>query len=182
MKFTRPDPKPAPRPKRPRRGLQPQTYQEALERRRRGKRAGAGRGTSHSRREREWGRMAFAHTWPCDVAGAYDEEFRGVYPTFEALALGPQPCGGRRQYMHLHLEEGSGKRAPDHQGAIGCEDHHKDIDGKVGGKGRWYVALGGEGQLRLRRRLVERQCARWDELTQTGRAIWDRIAKVRRRR
>lgn len=181
MKFTRPDPKPAPRPKRARRGLQPQTYEEALERRRRkgGRAAGAGRGTSHSRRPREWGRMAFAHTWRCDVGEAFVDEF-GVL--FSALALlHPGLCRGRRQYMHLHLENDGGVRPPDRQGAIGCEGHHDDIDGRSGRRARaWYVTLGAEGQLRLKHRLVDRQCARWDALTPAEQDRWEKIGADRR--
>lgn len=136
------------------------------------------KGTSHRRRRREWGRMAYAHTLGCDVWFAYAEEFGAV----GAAHAGIGPCRGRREYMHLHLEEGSGVRAPDHQGAIGCEGHHEDIDGEVGGKGPWYVALGRDGQLRLKRRLVDRQRARWDALAPEERAHWDEVGEARFRR
>jgi hypothetical protein len=126
------------------------------------------RETKHARREREWGRMAYAHTWPCDVVAAYAVEFGLV--DFDKLG----PCDGRREYMHLHLEEGAGRRAPDRQGAIGCEGHHNDIDGRSGRRARaWYVALGRDGQLRLRHRLVDRQCARWDALSFEEQVAWD---------
>lgn len=160
--------------------LGPATFEEAREKMReraRRRRLHPPRKTKHARREREWGRMAYAHTWPCDVHEAFVEEF-GLL--FSSLALiHPGPCSGRRQYMHLHLEDDGGVRPPDHQGAIGCEGHHKDIDGKVGGKGRWYVTLFADGQLRLKRRLVTRQRARWDALTPEQRAYWNEIGEAR---
>ncbi len=128
------------------------------------------RGTAHSRRKREWGRMAYAHTWPCDVVLSYVKEF-GVL-----VLANPTPglCDGPREYMHLHLVDDGGVRPPDHQGAIGCRKHHGDIDGRTGRESRrWYTELDDEDRLRLRQRLVARQRARWDEVPWAEQVAWD---------
>lgn len=138
------------------------------------------RGTKHSRRERAWGFMAYQRSQPCDVVAAYDEEFPGVYPTFEALTIGPPSCsGGGVQFMHLPLTVGR-RRGPDMHGAPGCgglpPGHHEQIDGGLGGHARWYVALGRDGQQRLRERLRARALARWGNLTQAERDNWNTMA------
>lgn len=127
------------------------------------------RKTAHARRERHWGFMAFTRSQPCDVRQSYVKEFR--FSIYRDLA----PCLGAVQFMHLPLTVGR-RRGPDMHGAAGCEVHHHDIDGDVGGKGPWYVALGYEGQQRLRERLRSRSLARWEALTPEARAEWDRMA------
>lgn len=136
----------------------------------------AKRGTKHARRVREWGRMAFARWRGCDVRSAFVEEFG-----FFADGGVPTPCSDGLQYMHLHLGKNAGRRrAPDHSGACGCVTHHQGIDGKIGGKAPWYVALGFDGQQRLKLRLVTRQREAWDALGPVEQARWDILAEADR--
>jgi hypothetical protein len=135
------------------------------------------KGTKHSRRVREWGRMAYERSLGCGVALAFMLEFRSDGLSF----LTPGPCSGGLQYMHLHLGKNAGRRrAPDDSGACGCEKHHQDIDGRIGGKAPWYVAFGFDGQQRLKLRLVTRQRVTWDALGPVEQARWDNYAEANR--
>lgn len=133
------------------------------------------KGTSHARRKRETGFMCFQREFGCDVRAAFAEEF----PELAAAGLGPGfcPSGAWVEFMHLPLTVGR-RRGPDKHGAGGCalgteEGHHREIDGRIGGKGRWYVALVYEGQQRLRERLRSRSLARWEALSPEQQAEWD---------
>lgn len=140
-------------------------------------------GTFHARRKRETGFMTFQRAFGCDVRAAFAEEFPDLWE-FRVAGLVPGPCppGAHIEFMHLPLMVGR-RRGPDKHGAPGCAlgpdaGHHKEIDGRVGGKGRWYVALGYEGQQRFRERLRSRALARWDALTPEERAEWDTRARA----
>lgn len=127
------------------------------------------RGTKHSRREREWGFMAFCHARGCELC--LDADLR-------ALLVVPPQCSGLLEFAHL-----SDKKRYD-VGDIGACLHqsiHRGIDGKLGGKATWYVALERSGQHLIRTRLANRARRAWDELTTDQRADWDRLAAEQRR-
>jgi hypothetical protein len=122
--------------------------------------------------------MAYLSTLPCDVLDAYCEEF-GAPHAASALYIGA--CAGRVQVMHLG--DRKGYRPPDNQTDSGCEQHHHDIDGDLGGCGRWFVGLGDDRRRRLEYRLIARGTAKWMALTPEERAGWDeRAAPANRRR
>jgi alkylhydroperoxidase/carboxymuconolactone decarboxylase family protein YurZ len=127
------------------------------------------RGTKHSRRPREWGYMAFCHARGCELY--LDVATQGM--------LGFQHhCQGRLEFAHL-----SDKKRYDvgDVGACLCQTTHKGIDGKVGGKAPWYVALDRTGQRMIRMRLADRARRDWDALTPAQRAHWDDVGELRRK-
>lgn len=129
------------------------------------------RGTAHSRRPREWGFMAFCHDRGCELRRDVD--------TQNLLGL-VHVCKGPVQFAHLSDlkrydvgDKGSGL----------CRDAaHQGIDGMVGGKAPWYVALGKDGQKLIRDRLANRARRAWEAFTDEQRAAWEDIAVARRRR
>jgi hypothetical protein len=135
--------------------------------------------TKHGRRVREWGRMAYMKTQPCDVRAAFiatfGDEMRARFMVVSG-SMFPGPCHGVTEVMHLR-EQASQHRADDSRTAPGCRKHHLQIDGDLGGCGPWYVALGREGQKALRERLVQRATLRWLTLTGNERADWDARAR-----
>ncbi len=113
------------------------------------------RGTKHSRRPRDFDRMRFlSDLGSCAVSAWFVSPASGKrWVLTSDLA---ELCSGRIEVAHLSLGKTAGRRrAPDAQTAPICHQHHTDIDGKIGGKGPWYVALGYEGQQKLRRWLID---------------------------
>lgn len=136
------------------------------------------RTTKHARRERQFGKMAFLATRPCDVVPAFWEVVLAL-PEYEGQA--PGPCRGRVEVMHLR-EHAQQHRASEDRVAPGCgHQHHKDIDGKVGGRGPWWVALGRELQAKLKDALSARATAAWMALSPEERAGWDAKAAAQGR-
>jgi hypothetical protein len=131
------------------------------------------RGTAHGRRERQWGRMMYYKTLPCDMRTT----FALVFP-FEFEGSRPGVCFGCIEVAHLG-ERAGWRRCPDRQTGPLCQRHHRDIDGRIGGRAPWYVALGREGQRALRGRLVARADLRWSTLTGNQRADWEARAMER---
>lgn len=126
--------------------------------------------TKHGRRPREWGFMHFCHARGCELDLDRDlQHLLGI----------KHVCTGPLEFAHL-----SDKKRYDigDVGACLCRDAaHRGIDGKVGGKATWYVALGKRGQnLLVRMRLSNRARAAWDALTPAQRAEWDRKAAEQR--
>jgi hypothetical protein len=119
--------------------------------------------------------MAYYKTLPCDVAAAYYAEQCWRY---SVDGSGPGPCEGRVEVMHLRSES-SQHRAPDYRTAPGCKRHHVGIDGAIGGRAPWYVALGREGQRALREALVARADLKWSTLTGRERDDWQARATSR---
>lgn len=155
-------PKPTRRPKAPRKPL------------RRTRMAQGASKTAHARRERAWGFMAYRRAMGCDLRAAMLEEF-GVLAV-EGHEV-PE-CEGRVQFAHLALTAGRRRGSDMHgtglcSGWNGLGGHHYGIDGKAGGKDSYYVALGREGQERLRERLRARALAGWNALTPEERQRWD---------
>lgn len=138
------------------------------------------RGTKHSRREREFGRMAFYSSLWCMLR---DLARGGSIPPANVSAA--MACDGPIEVAHLGDRGATGtggwRRAPDATTAPLCRHHHRGIDGKVGGKAPWYVALGREGQSELRGLLVLFSSNYWDGLTPAGRAEWDANAERQRK-
>jgi hypothetical protein len=130
------------------------------------------RGTAHSRRPREWGRLAYYKTLPCDMFASCVAQFP------DALVMFWGACLGRTEVAHLGDRAGW-RRCPDSETAPLCRHHHQDIDGRIGGRAPWYVALGREGQRALRERLVARADLRWSTLTTNQRQDWNARAMER---
>lgn len=165
--FAFPKPVRAPRPPKP----------PKRKNRLRAKSRGVSRGpskTAHARRTREWGRMAFVRTLPCAVSMAYC-----IVAGNRPGAPLPGPCSGHIECMHLGDRAGW-RRCPDAETAPGCRAHHRDIDGQVGGRGKWYVALGREGQRAFRDELASMASDAWESLGVAGRAHWDELAAASR--
>jgi hypothetical protein len=101
-------------------------------------------------------------------------------PHLEDVAMA---CNGPIEVAHLGDRGATGtggwRRAPDATTAPLCRRHHRAIDGTVGGKARWYVALFREGQQELRAKLVYFANAYWEGLTDHGRKHWDALAASR---
>lgn len=131
------------------------------------------RGTKHGRRRRGWGRMAYLASRPCDVIAAFID-LLGV-DVVANMVLVPGPHSGKGEVMHLgnKADPGGRRREDDDDTAKGCKGHHVEIDGDLGGLGRWYVALGREMQHAFRKRLIDRATAAWEALTPEQRADWD---------
>jgi hypothetical protein len=172
----RPVPKPVPRPKKPskplrsrrRRRPRVEQVQQAFPKPTRPE------GTKHRRRAREFGRMAFyAHLWCMllDLARGGNAEPRHM----EAWLA----CEGPIEVAHLGARAGW-RRCSDDQTAPLCRKHHRQIDGKVGGRARWFVELGREGQREVREKLIRFAGYYWDGLTPEGRGEWDRRAAAER--
>jgi hypothetical protein len=81
-------------------------------------------------------------------------------------------CTGRIEVAHLGSRAGW-RRCSDAETAPLCRQHHRDLDGRVGGKASWYVALGRAGQAELRGRLVQFADFYWQTLTPKQRDEWD---------
>lgn len=135
--------------------------------------------TKHARRPREFGRMAFYSSLWCmlrDLARGGNIATRDV----EAAMA----CDGPIEVAHLGDRGASGtggwRRCPDAQTAPLCRKHHRGIDGGVGGRARWYVALGRAGQQELREKLVFFADAYWDGLTEAQREEWNARAEAQR--
>jgi hypothetical protein len=161
-----PVPKPTKRPPKPRKQLRAKRWGVSKSK----------RGTAHSRRPREFGRMMYYSTLRCDVATAMEEAFRTTIGCRARSTIGP--CHGRVEVMHLR-DTASQHRAKDHLTAPGCVRHHHDIDGDLGGRAPWYVALGREGQRALREQLIARADLKWSTLTGAQRADWEARAMER---
>ena len=140
-------------------------------------------GTKHGRRPREFGRMLFYSTLRGDVVEALRSLSLETGKTAYFIAAEKAGPGvGRVQVMHLHLGHMAGRRrAPDHQTAPGHENHHKGIDGDIGGKARWYVELGWDRQQAMHAKLIDRARAKWNALTDRERQGWDELAELQRR-
>lgn len=134
--------------------------------------------TAYGRRERGLGRMAFIRSLPCGVPDAFS-----VIGGSLVGAPTPGPCDGGVQCMHLGWKaDPGGRRKPgDTDTAPGCELHHAESGTKLGGLGKWYVALGRDGQRALRAELVAQATAAWDALTDAERARWNEMAAERRK-
>jgi hypothetical protein len=165
-------PKPESRPKKPRKAIQRKARIQA-------KRWGVSHGpskTKHARRPRNFGRMAFVKTLPCGLADAF-------FVVAGSLTDGPPPglCSGPIECMHLGDRAGW-RRCSDDETAPGCRTHHRGIDGTVGGRAPWYVALGRDGQRALRAELVSRASEAWGALGEAGQKHWRELAAARRTR
>jgi hypothetical protein len=126
--------------------------------------------------------MAFLATMSCQVRDAFLILFGARYGGSTAggihlVPLYPGNCTGSVQVMHLsELGKRVGWRRPnDARTSPGCEGHHKDIDGKEGGNGPWYVALSWQEKHRLREHLVNVGETAWRALSDEQRAHWDEI-------
>jgi len=146
----------------------------------RAKRWGVSRGpskTKHARRPRNFARMAFVKTLPCGLADAF-------FVVAGGLVGAPQPeaCAGHVEAAHLGDRAGF-RRCSDDETAPLCRRHHRvpGIDGNVGGRAPWYVALGRDGQRALRAELVSLATEEWEALGEAGRRHWDEMAAARRR-
>lgn len=175
--MIRPQPKPDPRAPKARRPLRAKHWgTRPVRKLRKNPTAGLAfpkpepkRGTAHARRPREMGFMAFCHARGCELC--LDPDMRKVVEI-------PR-CSGRLEFAHL-----SDKKRYD-VGDVGACLHwsvHKGVDGKTGGKGPWYVALGRSGQHLFRMRLANRARSAWDALTPEQRADWDARAAAQHRR
>lgn len=136
------------------------------------------KGTAHSRRPREFGKMFFLRTLPCRVREVWLSVVLNAGHNRDGLPEPPR-CDSIIEVMHLgsKRKRGGWRRADDSETARGCRVHHRGIDGTVGGRGPWYVALGEDGQTELRRRLVALNDAEWLALTPESRALWDEEAR-----
>jgi hypothetical protein len=148
--MIRPQPKPVRAPKKPRNPL------------RRSRMKPSSRGTKHSRRQREWGRMAWLHSLG---VCAPKRLFWGIVET---------PCDGPFQVMHIGPR--MGYRAPDSQTALGCRRHHEDIDQARG----WYRALPRAEREILEGTLYQYATEAWLALPAEVRAEWDARAAAQR--
>src|SRR6185437_10603841 len=128
--------------------------------------------TAHSRRERNYGRMAFVESLPCGVPDAFF-----VVAGIGIGDLSTGPCSGRVECMHLGKRAGW-RRCSDDETAPGCAKHHRlnGIDGGVGGHGKWYVALGADGQRALKDELVSQATKAWESLGEAGQRHWHELA------
>jgi len=186
--MIRPQPKPVPRAKKPRKPLRARRW--GISRRKQPSQAKQAirqtgldpssypapafakpispKGTKHRRRVREWGFMHFCHHRGCELRG--DAELQRL--------LGIRhDCEGRIEFAHLHDRR---RHAPGDIGAGLDRAAHLGIDGKEGGKATWYVALDYTGQHMVRMRLANRARGSWDALTPEQRAEWDRRAEEQR--
>lgn len=131
--------------------------------------------TKHGRRPRETGRMLFYKTLECDAAGALAQLLN--IPVQRAREI-VGPCDGLVEAAHLGKRKGY--RAPDDQTAPLCTCHHRcpGIDGNIGGRATFYVALSLPDRDRCRRLLYLRAAVSWNHLTDAQRAGWvDRAAE-----
>lgn len=119
------------------------------------------RGTKHSRRPRELGRMAWLHSLRVCF----------VKKLFHALV--ETPCEGELQVMHLGPRKGY--RAPDNQTQLGCRHHHEDIDQARD----WFLTLDNAQRADVERILYEKATESWMALTSDERDEWNRIAADR---
>lgn len=183
MAEIRPQPKPVKRVKK-RKPLRARKPIERKTRLRAGKPRPAAekRETAYRRRKREQfetGRMMFAKTFGCDVALTIWTLVGEIPEARDAIRLLEQ-CNGPIEYMHLGSKRKNGgwHKCDDEEGASGCRCHHRapGIDGGVGGKARWYMALDVDGQALFKKRLIQRQQERWDALTDEQRANWGQLA------
>jgi hypothetical protein len=81
-------------------------------------------------------------------------------------------CGGPVEVAHLGPRAGW-RRGKDAETAPLCRKHHRAIDGTVGGRAPWYVALGRDGQRELREKLVRFAGYYWDGLAPYVRQRWN---------
>ena len=132
--------------------------------------------TSHARRARNYGRMLFVRSLPCGVPDAFF--------IVAGVGLGdvsPGPCGegihGKIECMHLGKRAGW-RRCSDDETAPGCAKHHRlnGIDGGVGGHGKWYIALGADGQRALKDELVSQATKAWEALGEAGQRHWHELS------
>jgi hypothetical protein len=147
------------------------------------------RGTKHSRREREWGRMAWLHSSKlCFVWGFFataweknDPESEiiravergGTFTAHEAMSIFSR-CEGELQVMHLGPRKGY--RAPDNQTALGCRRHHEDIDQARS----WFRCLTIAQRAAFELYLYRKATAAWLALPPEERAAWDARAAAER--
>jgi hypothetical protein len=129
------------------------------------------RGTKHSRRPREWGFMAFAHGRGCELARNHEAQL---------LAGFVHACDPNDRIEFAHLSE---KKRYD-VGDIGaglCATIHRGIDGKVGGKATWYVAMGKEGQRLFGVRLSVSARVAWMQMSEWEREQFEAGSPARER-
>jgi hypothetical protein len=103
----------------------------------------------------------------------------GTWPKYEDAMLAMLACSGPIEVAHLGARAGW-RRGKDSETAPLCRQHHRDIDGRVGGRAPWYVALGRDSQRDVREKLVAMAAAYWDYLSDSGRASWDARAAAQR--
>lgn len=182
MSYLRAVPKPVKREKerKPlRRGkpIGPATFEEARAQRRdlqARRRAKPARKTKHARRDRELGRMLFYSTLWCilrDMARSGNIE-----PSRIDAAMA---CDGPIEVAHLGPRAGW-RRCGDGKTAPLCRKHHREIDGKIGGRGPWFVSLGRERQLEIREKLTDFADNYWRMLTPAEQQGWDDKAVAQR--
>ncbi len=113
--------------------------------------------------------MAFCHARGCEMK--LDADLQRL------LGIEHRRCRGRREFAHL-----SDRKRYDvgDVGACLCEQIHKGIDGREGGKSWWYVELDWTGQNMVRMRLANRARAAWDALSPEERAGWEERAAAER--
>lgn len=150
--------------KRPKKSPAPMRRSKPIGRKSWGVKRKAG-GTAHGRRRREPGFVHFCHERGCELA--LDAELQHLLSVSHDCSFEPV------EFAHLHDLR---RYAPGDVGAGLCRPVHRGIDGKVGGKLPWYVALGYDGQHMIRMRLANRARAAWDALTDEQRAEWERKA------
>lgn len=132
--------------------------------------------TAHGRRQRETGRMLFYKSMPCMLADGM-AMLRTVSTSQARVWV--DFCDGSTEAAHLGPRKGY--RAPDNQTAPLCRRHHREpgIDGNVGGRAKWYVALSPEDRLRLRQILWTQADLLWLALPVRVREEWNRRATAR---
>jgi hypothetical protein len=137
------------------------------------------RGTAHSRRPREWGRMAWLHHWRACFVRAFFQERWSPYDPEASMAIAIQerltglvpPCGGPFQCAHLFGRYNNG----DDKTILACRDHHMDIDQTR----RWFLVLTKPERLWLKTFLAARATAAWESLPVEERARWYEIGAAR---
>jgi hypothetical protein len=166
----RPDPKPVKRAK---------AKPTGLKRKRWGVQRKAG-GTKHSRRWRDWGRMAWLHSLRvCFVREFVRQRFNGPLdemPRAIALRLAGTglmgDCYGAFQCSHLF---GRYRDPHDAKTVLACRRHHEDIDRTRA----WFLALTKPERLWLKTDLAARATAGWDQVPPSEQARWREIGLAR---
>lgn len=123
--------------------------------------------------------MLFYKSMPCMLAGGM--AMLRTVSTAQARVW-VDFCDGPTEAAHLGPRAGF-RRCPDNQTAPLCRKHHRQpgIDGNVGGRAKWYVAMNRSDQLRLRQILWTQADLLWLALPDHVRSEWNQRAAGRQR-